>query len=519
MNAVKKKTDNRIWNGISWVFLCLLLAAQGLLLFRIWKLHMLPGSYFLILCGVCLVLTGLFCLLLFQKYRGKWQHKPRRGKQVIGYLLSLLVLAGCFVANRAVARVQNMVSSITAPEKVNVVLEIYVRADDPANFIQETAGYTFALPEDITDKEIAPVVEELEQLLAGDLTLVRLPNTAAQMDALFSGEVDAVVLNGAYLTVLEGMEGYENYAEKVKLLHEKIVEKEAPQTKLPSLDILKPNKPDHSREEQEKTGFLCYVSGIDSRHSIHTNGRSDVNILVAVNPETHQILMINTPRDYYVVNPASGTGAMDKLTHCGVNGATNSMEALGILYGVDPEYYARINFSGFETLVDAIGGVTIYSDVAFTVNGDYYIQKGENHLNGQQALGFARIRKSLAGGDNDRGKNQMKLITAILNQLSAGNLLQNYDQILKSLEGMFVTSMPAEKIGELVQKQLTEMPKWEIYSFAVTGTGGSDSCWAAGGGYAYVMYPHEDVVAHAAALLEKVLTGEVLVQDDLTMAK
>ena len=162
---------------------------------------------------------------------------------------------------------------------------------------------------------------------------------------------------------------------------------------------------------------------------------------------------------------------------------------------------------------------TIYSDVAFTVNGDYYIQKGENHLNGQQALGFARIRKSLAGGDNDRGKNQMKLITAILNQLSAGNLLQNYDQILKSLEGMFVTSMPAEKIGELVQKQLTEMPKWEIFSFAVTGQGGSDSCWAAGGGYAYVMYPHEDVVAHASALLEKVLTGEVLVQDDLTMTK
>ena len=300
---MKKKTANRIWNGISWVFLCLLLAAQGLLLFRIWKLHMLPGSYFLILCCVCLVLTGLFCLLLFQKYRGKWQHKPRRGKQVIGYLLSLLVLAGCFVANRAVARVQNMVSSITAPEKVNVVLEIYVRADDPANFIQETAGYTFALPEDITDKEIAPVVEELEALLENDLKLVRLPNTAAQMDALFSGEVDAVVLNGAYLTVLEGMEGYENYAEKVKLLHEKIVEKEAPQTKLPSLDILKPNKPDHSREEQEKTGFLCYVSGIDSRHSIHTNGRSDVNILVAVNTETHQILLLNTPRDYYVVNP------------------------------------------------------------------------------------------------------------------------------------------------------------------------------------------------------------------------
>ena len=194
---MKKKTVNRIWNGISWVFLCLLLAAQGMLLFRIWKLNMLPNLYFLIICGVCLVLTGLLSLLLFRKKQGKWQKKARRGKQVIGYLLSLLVLAGCFIANRAVAQVQNTVSSITAPEKVNVVLEIYVRADDPANFIQETAGYTFALPEDITEEEIAPVVEELEALLENNLKLVRLPNTAAQMDALFSGEVDAVSIDRA----------------------------------------------------------------------------------------------------------------------------------------------------------------------------------------------------------------------------------------------------------------------------------------------------------------------------------
>lgn len=514
---MKKKTVNRIWNVISWLVLALLLAAQGQLLFRIRKLNMLPDLYFLIICGVCLVLTGLLSLLLFRKKQGKWQKKARRGKQIVGYVLSLLVLAGCFVASRAVGRVQNTVSSITAPDTISVVLEIYVRQDDPAAFIQDTAGYTFALPEDISQEEMAPVVEELEELLAGDLTLVQLPNTMAQMDALFAGEVDAVVLNSAYLTVLEGMEGYENYAEKVKLLHEKIVEKEVPQATLPALDILKPNMPDHSQDVPEKTGFLCYVSGIDSSHSIRTNGRSDVNILVAVNPETHQILLLNTPRDYYVVNPASGSGAMDKLTHCGVKGVTNSMEALGILYGAIPEYYARINFSGFETLVDAIGGVTIYSDVAFTAHGGHYIQKGENHLNGQQALGFARTRKTLNGGDNDRGKNQMKLITAIVHQLSAGNLLQNYDQILKSLEGMFVTSMPAEKIGELVQQQLTEMPKWEIFSFAVTGDSGTDSCWAAGGGYAYVMYPHEDVVAHAGALLEKVLTGEMLTQEDMTV--
>lgn len=511
---MKKKNSGTGWNILSFLFLALTAAALGMLLWQIWKLHMLPNKYFLLFCGICLVITLLIGLLMIPKKRGKWQKKAGHGRQIIGLLLCVLLLAGCFVGSRAVGRVQSTVSSITAPQTVKVVLEIYVRSDDSAESIQDTAGYTYALPQDITEKEIAPVVQELEALL-GKLDMVRLPNAAAQLDALFSGEVDAVVLNSAYLSILEETEGYEDYSDRVKLLHETIVEKEVPNTNLPSAEDLHQGRPGNSQEATENTGFLCYVSGIDSRHNIHTNGRSDVNILVAVNPQTHQILLVNTPRDYYVINPVSGDNSMDKLTHCGVGGVDNSMEALGILYGQTPEYYARINFSGFETLVDAIGGVTIYSDIAFPA-GETYIRQGENHLNGVQALHFARERKNVAGGDNTRGKNQMKLITAIVNQLSASTLLSNYNEILQSLEGMFVTSMPAEKIGELVQTQIADMPKWEIFSYAVTGTGGTDHCWASDL-YAYVMYPHEDMVAHGAALIEKVLTGQILTQEDMKL--
>jgi LCP family protein required for cell wall assembly len=512
---LKKKNPDRVWNLISVLILAVLIAAQGLLLWQIQKLNMLPGKYFLLLCGGCLVLTGLISLLMLRKKRGKWQKRQGHGRQVIGYLLSLLLLVGCCVGSYAVGRVQSTVSSITAPQTVKVVLEIYVRAEDPAGSIQDTAGYTYALPQDITEAEIAPVVAELEELLQGRLELVRLANATAQLDALFAGEVDAVVLNSAYLTILEETEGYEDYAKRVKLLHETVVEKEVPKENRPSLDNLPHNKPEDSGNAPERTGFLCYLSGIDSRHNINTNGRSDVNILVAVNPQTHQILMVNTPRDYYVINPISGDNSKDKLTHCGVGGVPNSMEALGTLYGHHPEYYARINFSGFETLVDAIGGVTIYSDIAFPAGGTN-IYQGENHLNGVQALEFARERKNVAGGDNTRGKDQMKLISAIVNQLSASTLLNNYSEILASLEGMFVTSMPAEKIGELVQTQIAEMPRWEIFSFAVTGTGGTDHCWASGF-YAYVMYPHEKDVAHASSLIDKILSGEILTEADMTI--
>lgn len=478
----------------------------GRLLWQIWKLNMLPEKFFLILCAAVLVLLGLLSLLLFTKRKGKWQKNARHGKQVFGYILSALIVAGCFVGSGAVGRVLDTVSSITAPQKVSVVLEVYVRSDDKAEFLQDTAGYTFALPEDISQTEMAPVLEELKELLGGDLTTKIYPNITAQMAALFSGEADAVILNSAYLALLEEVEGFEEYESRIRLIHEKIVEQEVPQETQNTSKLPIPIRP----EKEKNTGFLVYASGIDARRNVLTNSRSDVNILVAVNPETHQILLINTPRDTYVVNPASSKGSMDKLTHCGLWGTENSMEALNLLYGYKAQYSARINFSGFETLVDAIGGVTVYSDVAFTSEG-IYIQQGENHLNGEEALAFARKRKGI-GGDQVRGKNQMKLIAAIVNQLSADTILRNYAQILDSLEGMFVTDMPVEKIGELVQTQLSEMPKWEIFTCALTGQGASDKCWASGT-YAYVMYADENSVEHISKLIEMILAGETLTQE------
>lgn len=510
---MKKNRYVTIWNSISLIVFALLSGSEILLLWQIHKLNMVPGKYFWVLCGACLVLTGLLSLLLFRKKpRGKWQKRAGCGKQIVGYLLSIVVIAGCWFASTAVGQVQNTVTSITAPLKVNVVLEIYVRNDDPAQYLQDTAGYTFAVPEDISAAEVATVIAELEQMLDGNLTTAAYANTTAQMDALFSGEVDALVLDSAYLGILEDLDGYADYADKVRLLDERIVEIEIPQTIAPAETEPAPDQP----EGPEKTGFLVYVSGIDHRGQVTRNSRSDVNILVAVNPETHQVLMVNTPRDYYVINPASGNNSLDKLTHCGIQGTENSMKALSLLYGHKAEYYARINFSGFEKLVDSIGGVTVYSDVAFTAHGGHFIQKGMNYLNGEQALGFARTRKVLAGGDNDRGKNQMKLIAAIIDKLSASTILNNYAQILDSMEGMFSTSFPPELIGELVQTQILEMPDWEIFTFAVTGDGGHDYCWASGW-VAYVTYPHEDVVDHASGLIEKVLYGEILTDVDMKM--
>ena len=264
----------------------------------------------------------------------------------------------------------------------------------------------------------------------------------------------------------------------------------------------------------ESDSFSIYLSGSDTRSSKLTKSRSDVNIIMVLNPTGKQALLVNTPRDYYVSNPA-GNGAKDKLAHCGLYGTDNSRAALTELYDVPITYAAQINFKGFETLIDALGGVTIHSDFAFTTTaGGYYIKAGDNHLNGAKALAFARERSKLAGGDITRGKNQMKLITALIKQVSPSNLMANYREILNSLEGMFVTDMPLSAITKLVTTQLTDMNDWEVFTYSVTGKGGTDYNYSSGTN-AYVMYPEQASVSHAAALMQKMLEGELLTQSDV----
>ena len=168
-----------------------------------------------------------------------------------------------------------------------------------------------------------------------------------------------------------------------------------------------------------KEPFVIYLSGVDTRGELTEKARSDVNILAVVNPQTKQVALINTPRDYYV--DLAGTNSKDKLTHAGLYGVETSMATLGNLYGVSVDHYIRINFAGFINIVDALGGVDVYSDQAFTSVGSpgYYdpttFAEGWNHLDGKSALAFARERHAFASGDIQRGINQMKVIDAMLN--------------------------------------------------------------------------------------------------------
>ena len=267
-----------------------------------------------------------------------------------------------------------------------------------------------------------------------------------------------------------------------------------------------------------KEPFVLYLSGVDTRGDLTEKARSDVNIIAAVNPVTKQVVLINTPRDYYV--DLAGTNSKDKLTHAGLYGVQTSMDTLGNLYGVNVEHYIRINFAGFIDIVDALGGVDVYSDQAFTSVGSpgYYdpttFVEGWNHLDGKAALAFARERHAFKTGDVQRGINQMKVIDAMLNKIKSPALLMGFSKIMDAASDCFVTDFSQDQISALVRMQLSDFANWDIQSYTVTGSSGtSTQCYSAKGQKLYVMKPDEASVSKAKEMIAVVLGGEGTVSD------
>ena len=253
-----------------------------------------------------------------------------------------------------------------------------------------------------------------------------------------------------------------------------------------------------------KEPFVIYLSGVDNRGELTEKARSDVNILAVVNPATKRVALINTPRDYYV--DLAGTSSKDKLTHAGLYGVETSMATLGNLYGVNVEHYIRINFAGFISIIDAVGGVDVYSDQTFA--------EGWNHLDGKSALAFARERHAFASGDIQRGINQMKVIDAMVNKLKSPTVLMSFSKLMDAVSDCFVTSLSQEQISALVRMQLSDLANWDIQSYSVTGSSGKSSqCYSAKGQSLYVMKPDESSVAQAKELIASVLGGEGTVSD------
>lgn len=522
---------NKLQNILYLIIWFLELAALAFAVATVWRMDMLPDHYLMILVAAAMLVWSMTGLLLLLPSRKRGGGKIRRG---FACVLTLLVVILCAVLTTVAADVYEAMHQIVDdPTDDAITRGIYVRADDPAQNLSDTRNYTFAKVTGYDVIYTGGAVNAVEKNLGTEITVEEFNSVPDMVDALYDGSVDAIILNSAYVTILEEDTVHTDFSQKTKLLCQVEVteedipddtEPQNPDVTDPTDEHVPPTKPSvtiptmDEPQDITNTPFVVYVSGNDSRGSQVQDGRSDVNILAVVNPTTKQILLINTPRDYYVPNPA-GNGRLDKLTHCGNDGILNSIEAISDLYSIRVDYFAHLNFSGFEAMVDAIGGVTVYSDVSFSSSSSYhYFERGENELDGAAALAFARERYHLPGGDNARGQNQMKVIKAVIEKMTTSTvLITGYADILDSLGEMLRMNLSVKELSLLVKMQLDDMAAWSISSYAVQGkgNGGMEYTYSAPGEELWVMYPDYDTVEHASMLIQKVVNGDTLTDADL----
>lgn len=421
--------------------------------------------------------------------------------------LSMALLCGCsFGASSEKTEATTESTEEITYDDSSYIMGVYVLKDDKAESIADAKSYTFGGSKKQDGDSFSEAVEVIEKEVDAQITAKEYDSVTKAVDDLYEGQVQAVIFPKGYETVLEDTDDYEDFCDKTKLLYEAAVSGKSADE-------------DSSTEEAaaDNTPFIFYLSGSDTRSEMLDISRSDVNILAVVNPAKKQVLLVNTPRDYYIANPAKD-GEKDKLTHCGIYGVDCSVQALEDLYESDITYYAQINFTGFEKLIDAIGGVTIQSDRAFDTNSGTKIKKGQNDLNGKEALALCRERYHLPDGDNDRGQNQMKVLKAVIEKMSDGALIDNYAEVMDSLDGMYLTNISSGEMADFAMTQFSDedKDKWEVFTYAVYGTGGRNTTASMPTYNAYVMYPDEDTVAHAKKLISKAMSGKKLTKKEIT---
>lgn len=478
--------------------LFLLLAASLALYIRLMATGMLSNLYLIILMVVLIVLNAVSVIVQLPLRRNK------AGKLIMG-IVSLLLSGAMLYGVVAVNSVQSALSKIVGKMTETEITEVRVMNDNPATSMGDTRGYTFGYIADADTKNTQSILDEISKSF-GTIKSKGYDSMTALADALYDDEVDAILINQGYVDLLTEKDGYTDFRDQTRVLYT--------YTTTHEVDPIVPNT------SITKEPFVVYCSGIDARvDDISAKSRSDVNILAVVNPTTKQILLVNTPRDYYL--PLARNGELDKLTHAGLYGIDESMKVLGNLYGVQADYYVRVNFAGLVKIVDALGGVDIESDANFSCvsmetpdgNGDYTYQKysftkGINHVNGSQALAFARERKAFADGDNRRGQHQMTVIKAIVNKACSSAVLTKYQELLKAASDAFITNMPYADISSLVQMQLGDMADWNITTYAVSGEGSTEYCYALGD-KAWVMIKDSSKVNTAKNMIQQVINGEV----------
>ena len=475
---------------LSFVFLIVQLLVSVFLCGLAIYVGFIPQKYVIALIAVCVL------LLVYQVFS-----QMTKSSYVMGRILCIFFCAFFLGGSYYMYTTHAAMSDIGGAETKTDVISFYVLKDDPAKSLADAKDYKFGILAQQDRENTDKALVKAKEIVGTDLKVIEYDDTATMVDALYATEVQSVVFNSAFLSSIK--EQYSTFKKDTRELEQTAIETEVV----------------HEVEDTDVTTkpFTVYISGIDVYGKISQTSRSDVNIIATINPVTKKILLVSTPRDYYVPlygekgKSVSG-GIPDKLTHAGIYGVDCSIGTLEKLYDVKIDYYVRVNFTSLKKIVDLLGGVEVYSDYDFISdwgpNGagtHYKFKKGYNKVNGKKALAFCRERHHFANGDYQRGRDHQHMIEAILNKAMSPAILQNFPKLLKESKKMFQTSMSTKKITSLCNMQLNDMAKWKISYANAEGSGAKKTTYSIRSTALYVCEPNYASVDKITKKINKVL--------------
>ena len=449
-----------------------------LLVLDINKLDILPTKYFLIVIFILGFINLLAIILLFLK---------NKITRAIGIIISILLIALSVIGLNYTGDTNRFLNSAFNNNVVETsTYNVIVLKDSEINKL-----------EDLTDKTLGYLKEEKNpiELLNNSVSTVstEYEDLYELYDLLVSKDLDCILIDEAYIDVLA--EDYQDVNEKIKIVYTFNLETKIEKTTEETANLVRP--------------INIYISGSDSRSSnISNKSRSDVNMIVTINPNTHKILLTSIPRDYYV-QVHGQTGLKDKLTHSGIYGLEVSTKTMEDLFDVEIDYSVKIGMNAVEEVVDMVGGIEVYSDKTFNSYhlAGWVVQEGINKMDGQKALAYARERYAYASGDRHRIQNQQQVLEAVLKKvLSDKSLLLKYDDLLESLGNLYRTDIPRDVITAFVKDQLDTMSTWTFETQWVDGKGASLPTHTAPKYKRYVMIPYEEDVQEASLKIKATLT-------------
>lgn len=486
------KEQSKFSKVLSILLSVVLVISSFYLLYQVIRLNVLPSKFLFPLTIGVVVLDAIFILLLV--YFSK-----NVVSKIICIVLTLFICVASCMGGYYISKTQSVLSNITnvakhAKNTVSVIVKESSSIKNKSQLNGVSVG-SVRLNEQGSKKVLKELSSEgiaLNQAVYDSMT--------ALLVAFYNGEVDSIIINESSRSQILDMEAYSNLDSNTRVVYQTSYK-------------VKNNDSATSVSDITSKPFNVLISGSDTRGGFDENGRSDVIMVATVNPKTHTILLTSVPRDFYVTTACDAgdgcmQGALDKITHTGIHGTNTTKRTVEQLLGVEINYTFKVGFDTVTELVDVLGGVDVYVEPGYAVHTSYLnVNEGINHLNGEQALAYARERYSYTEGDRQRTNNQQQVLMGIVKEATKPSVITNYAAIMDTMANTFSTTMSNEEITDLIKYQLNNNPTWKMEQYMVDGTGDTLMC-AELGDAASVMVPDQSTVKMAKDKISAVLAGK-----------